>query len=159
MKSMRKIIFAFLTIFIFGLSTFAQPALMTKDEYIAAYKDFAIQDMIQSGVPASITLAQAILESSSGNSKLARKGNNHFGIKCHNDWGGPSIKIDDDKKNECFRKYKSPLDSYRDHSKFLSTRDRYAFLFEFNITDYKKWSHGLKKKQAMPLTRNTVLYW
>ena len=142
---MRKIIFITLSLLIFSSVTFAQSSAMSKQEYIAAYKDFAIQDMIESGVPASITIAQAILESSSGNSKLAKKGNNHFGIKCHSDWNGPSMKMDDDEKNECFRKYKSPLDSYRDHSKFLTTRDRYAFLFGYDITDYKKWAHGLKK--------------
>ena len=142
---MKKIFSTAISLFIFSSVTLAQSSVMSKQEYIAAYKDFAIQDMIVSGVPASITIAQAILESSSGNSKLAKKGNNHFGIKCHNNWTGPSLKMDDDEKNECFRKYKSALDSYRDHSSFLTGRDRYAFLFKYDITDYKKWAHGLKK--------------
>jgi LysM repeat protein len=104
----------------------------------------AVKNMRESGVPASITLAQGILESSSGNSELAVKGNNHFGIKCH-DWKGKKIYADDDKKNECFRKYNSAYESYRDHAEFLRTRSRYAFLFELPITDYKSWAKGLKK--------------
>ncbi|NNC84650.1 MAG: hypothetical protein HKN75_01130, partial [Bacteroidia bacterium] len=142
---MKQVTFFAAFILLFSFSSTAQHKKITKQEYIATYKDFAIQDMIESGVPASITLAQAILESSSGNSKLATKAKNHFGIKCHSSWNGPSIKMDDDEKNECFRKYKTVLDSYRDHSKFLTTRGRYDFLFEYEITDYKKWSHGLKK--------------
>lgn len=101
-------------------------------------------EMNRTGIPASITLAQGLLESGNGNSTLARKANNHFGIKCH-DWQGPSIKIDDDKRNECFRKYKDPYESYKDHSKFLTTRSRYEFLFKFKSTDYKAWAKGLKK--------------
>ena len=96
-------------------------------------------------IPASITLAQGILESGSGNSKLARKANNHFGIKCHKDWHGKKFYMDDDKKHECFRKYKKAEDSYRDHSLFLTKRGRYAFLFHYNINDYKKWAYGLKQ--------------
>lgn len=97
------------------------------------------------GIPASITLAQGILESGSGNSSLARKANNHFGIKCHKDWKGKTYIMDDDKKNECFRKYKSADDSFRDHSLFLTTRNRYADLFKLKILDYKGWAKGLKK--------------
>lgn len=108
------------------------------------YKDDAINDMKRMGVPASITMAQALLESSDGNSNLARHANNHFGIKC-SDWKGPSYIQDDDTKDECFRKYKSVLDSYDDHSNFLRTRPRYAFLFELDIKDYKGWAKGLKK--------------
>ncbi len=96
-------------------------------------------------IPASITLAQGILESGHGNSKLAKKANNHFGIKCHNEWNGKTFRMDDDAKNECFRRYKSPHDSFKDHSYFLSSRDRYSFLFELDITDYKGWAKGLKK--------------
>lgn len=96
-------------------------------------------------IPASITLAQGILESGHGNSKLAKKANNHFGIKCHNEWNGKTFHMDDDAKNECFRRYKSPHDSFKDHSYFLSSRDRYSFLFELDITDYKGWAKGLKK--------------
>ena len=96
-------------------------------------------------IPASITLAQGILESGSGNSRLAVKGNNHFGIKCHSDWKGKTIHEDDDEKQECFRKYKKAEDSYSDHSKFLTQRGRYSFLFDYETTDYKSWAYGLKK--------------
>ena len=101
--------------------------------------------MYRSGVPASITLAQGLLESRYGLSELAVKGNNHFGIKCHNNWNGKKIYYDDDAKGECFRKYPSPEQSYRDHSDFLRYRDRYRFLFDYKTTDYKSWANGLKK--------------
>lgn len=114
------------------------------DEYINMYKDLAVADMKKFGIPASIKLAQGILESGSGNSELARKANNHFGIKCHRGWKGKSFTMDDDEKDECFRKYRRPEDSYHDHSMFLTTRDRYAGLFELQITDYKSWAYGLK---------------
>lgn len=117
---------------------------MTPEQYIEKFKESAIREMNRSGVPASITLSQGMLESGNGNSELAKKANNHFGIKCHTDWTGPSIKIDDDKKNECFRKYKSVYDSYVDHSDFLMNRSRYASLFDLKITDYKGWAKGLK---------------
>lgn len=126
---------------------FAQPAekRMTREEYIDTYKDDAIREMHRSKIPASITLAQGILESGDGNSPLAVYGKNHFGIKCHNTWKGKTMKIDDDKKNECFRKYNDVYESYRDHSEFLTTRGRYSFLFDLKITDYKGWAKGLKK--------------
>ncbi len=101
--------------------------------------------MKEYGIPASITLAQGILESGSGNSKLARKANNHFGIKCHKDWNGKTFYMDDDEEHECFRKYSKAEDSYRDHSLFLTQRGRYSFLFDYDVKDYKKWAHGLKK--------------
>jgi len=101
--------------------------------------------MKRTGIPASITLAQGILESNSGQSRLAVKGNNHFGIKCHSDWRGRKIIHDDDKKNECFRKYRSAYDSYKDHSDFIKKGQRYAFLFNYKTTDYKSWAKGLKK--------------
>ncbi|MBN2167140.1 MAG: glucosaminidase domain-containing protein [Marinilabiliaceae bacterium] len=101
--------------------------------------------MKRSGVPASITLSQGMLESNFGNSKLAIEANNHFGIKCHNDWTGKTMHRDDDRPNECFRSYKSVLESYTDHSNFLRERSRYEFLFELKSTDYKGWSYGLKK--------------
>lgn len=116
----------------------------TRKDYIQKYKNLAIKEMKRTGIPASITLAQGLLESGNGNSTLATKGNNHFGIKCH-DWRGPSMKMDDDRRNECFRKYNHPYDSYKDHSKFLTTRSRYAFLFKYRSDDYKRWAHGLKK--------------
>jgi LysM repeat protein len=124
----------------------AQSAIkITTEEYILTYKDDAISDMIYTGVPASITLAQGILESQSGNSRLAREANNHFGIKCHSDWKGKKIYKDDDKKHECFRKYPNVMASYIDHSRFLRERQRYAFLFDYKTTDYKAWAKGLKK--------------
>lgn len=138
----------FLVILVFFSFTYgiAQPSekRMTRAEYIEAYKDDAIKEMKRSGVPASITLAQGILESGDGNSPLARKANNHFGIKCHSDWTGKKFIQDDDEKDECFRKYKTVLESYQDHSDFLQKK-RYAFLFEYEITDYKAWAKGLKK--------------
>lgn len=121
------------------------PQRITKAEYIKTYAPHAVREMHRSGVPASITLAQGMLESGDGNSDLARKANNHFGIKCHGMWEGRKYHMDDDAKNECFRAYNSVLDSYRDHSDFLKTRDRYAFLFELKRDDYKGWAHGLKK--------------
>lgn len=101
--------------------------------------------MLTHGIPASITLAQGILESGDGTSKLALEANNHFGIKCHEDWKGKRIYHDDDEQGECFRVYKDPDESFRDHSLFLTTRSRYASLFKLKRTDYKGWAHGLKK--------------
>lgn len=118
---------------------------LTPDDYIGRYKEDAIKEMYQFGIPASITLAQGMLESGNGNSALSVYANNHFGIKCHADWTGPTYIMDDDAKNECFRKYQDVLDSYSDHSKFLRNRDRYAFLFELPKTDYKGWARGLKQ--------------
>lgn len=117
---------------------------LTRKQYITKYSALAVKQMRQYKIPASITLAQGILESNNGNSKLAVKANNHFGIKCHG-WEGKKIFEDDDKKNECFRKYKSPLESFKDHSLFLNKYSRYAFLFDYKITDYKSWARGLKK--------------
>ena len=117
---------------------------LTRKQYITKYSSLAVKQMRQYKIPASITLAQGILESNNGNSKLAVKANNHFGIKCHG-WEGKKIFEDDDKKNECFRKYKSPLESFKDHSIFLNKYSRYAFLFDYKITDYKSWARGLKK--------------
>lgn len=118
---------------------------LSRSDYIEKYAPFAVKEMLLSGVPASITLAQGILESGDGNSLLARKANNHFGIKCHGMWEGKKYYMDDDAKNECFRVYASVFESYKDHSEFLSTRSRYASLFELKQTDYKGWAHGLKK--------------
>ncbi len=118
---------------------------LSRQNYIENYKKLAINEMKRSGIPASITLAQALLESDNGNSTLARKANNHFGIKCHNGWKGGRIYHDDDKRGECFRKYKSVYESYIDHSDFIIKGQRYAFLFEFDPTDYKSWAKGLQK--------------
>ena len=126
--------------------SFAQPAepKMTPEKYIDNFKDEAIKEMLMYNIPASITLAQGMLESGNGNSDLAVYANNHFGIKCHKEWSGPTFTKDDDAKDECFRKYPSVLDSYTDHSQFLKTRSRYAALFELKHTDYKGWAEGLK---------------
>lgn len=115
----------------------------SRSEYIDKWKAVAIDQMERYGIPASITLAQAILESGDGNSMLAREANNHFGIKCH-DWKGKRVFKDDDRRNECFRKYKDAYESFEDHSLFLK-RSRYLFLYEYDITDYKSWARGLKK--------------
>jgi len=117
---------------------------LSPEDYIAKFKDDAIKEMYLHKVPACITLAQGMLESGNGNSDLCRKANNHFGIKCHKEWGGETYIMDDDEKNECFRKYSSALESYSDHSLFLYSRSRYASLFELPITDYKGWCYGLK---------------
>ena len=113
--------------------------------YVNRYKHTAIEDMEIYKIPASITLAQGILESGSGKSNLALKSNNHFGIKCHKDWKGKKVKHDDDRRRECFRKYAHPEESFDDHSKFLTTRGRYAALFNLKEDDYKGWAKGLKK--------------
>jgi LysM repeat protein len=117
---------------------------ISRKEYIEKYSSLAIIQMHQYKIPASITLAQGILESNHGNSRLATKANNHFGIKCHG-WEGKKIFADDDKKNECFRNYKNVLESFVDHSLFLNKYSRYEFLFDYKITDYKSWAKGLKK--------------
>jgi LysM repeat protein len=142
----RLLSISILCLFLTGV-LFAQPAerRITRSEYIDKYKEDAIQEMHHSGVPASITLAQGILESGDGNSPLALYANNHFGIKCHTTWKGETFIMDDDEKNECFRKYNSAYESFKDHSEFLTSRSRYAALFELNITDYKGWARGLKE--------------
>ncbi|MFY0675218.1 MAG: LysM peptidoglycan-binding domain-containing protein [Bacteroidia bacterium] len=138
-------------LWVFFNQTNAQDKL-TPEQYIAKYKDIAIAEMHRTGIPASITLAQGYLESGCGNSTLATKANNHFGIKCHSDWKGKTYYIEDDDydengklKKSCFRVYSNPEESYKDHSEFLTGRSRYAFLFELRTTDYKGWARGLKK--------------
>jgi LysM repeat protein len=138
-------IFSILTFFFLGYtSLLAQHDILTRAMYIEKFKNAAINEMNRAGIPASITLAQGVLESDNGNSTLARKANNHFGIKCH-DWTGKSMNMDDDEKNECFRKYKSVDESFRDHSEFLRNSSRYNSLFSLNRMDYKGWAKGLKK--------------
>ena len=112
--------------------------------YIDEFKGIAIEEMNSYGIPASITLAQGILESGSGNSSLARFANNHFGIKCTSEWKGKAYYKDDDQANDCFRVYKDARESYKDHSEFLK-RKRYSFLFELEKNDYKNWAYGLKQ--------------
>jgi len=120
------------------------PKINSTTHYISVYKDIAISEMKIYGIPASITLAQGILESGSGKGTLAVKANNHFGIKCH-DWKGAKIYHDDDKRQECFRKYKNSNGSFRDHSEFLAKRGRYASLFKLDKDDYKGWANGLRR--------------
>ncbi|HEX2934088.1 MAG TPA: glucosaminidase domain-containing protein [Bacteroidales bacterium] len=115
-----------------------------REAYIQRYKDIAIREMKRSGIPASITLGQGMLESDNGKSPLAKSSNNHFGIKCHK-WTGDKVYHDDDAKGECFRKYKNPEESYVDHTDFLMGTQRYGFLFDYKSTDYKNWAKGLKK--------------
>lgn len=124
---------------------YGQPAeyRLSREEYIERYKDDAVREMMMHGIPASITLAQALVETGDGNSPLAKYANNHFGIKCHG-WKDFSYAVDDDQYNECFRKYGSALESYMDHSKFLLTRPWYKPLFELRLTDYVGWAKGLK---------------
>lgn len=112
-------------------------------DYVVQYKDIAIEEMQRYGIPASITLAQGLLESGAGSSTLATDGNNHFGIKCHG-WQGRTVYRDDDALNECFRAYDTAKESYEDHSKFLAGSQRYRRLFQLSVTDYKGWAHGLK---------------
>jgi flagellum-specific peptidoglycan hydrolase FlgJ len=112
--------------------------------YIEKYKEVAKDNMSRTGIPASVTLGQAILESGAGTGPLSVQANNHFGIKCHKEWTGPSISYTDDEENECFRKYQEPSESFRDHSFFLTSRPRYEPLFQLEKDDYKEWARGLK---------------
>ena len=139
---MRKFSISMLMISALVVSAFT--AVTPQDDYIRKYSATAVREMYRSGVPASITLAQGLLESRYGQSELAVRGNNHFGIKCH-DWTGKKMYYDDDAKGECFRVYSSADESFRDHSDFLRYRDRYKFLFDYDVTDYKSWAYGLKK--------------
>ena len=117
----------------------------TLTNYILKYKDIAMNNMRSNGIPASIILAQAILESGAGNGDLARDANNHFGIKCHKDWTGESIRHDDDSEQECFRKYNHAAESFQDHATFLSSRGRYNSLFKLAKSDYRSWARGLRE--------------
>ncbi|WP_319501152.1 glucosaminidase domain-containing protein [uncultured Draconibacterium sp.] len=139
---MRHIISFFLFILL-ASSAFSQN--ITRDEYIRQWQLVAIEEMNRSGIPASITMAQGCLESGNGNSELSRESNNHFGIKCKSSWKGKKVYYDDDRRNECFRSYRSVKDSYIDHTNFLMENPRYASLFLLDPTDYKSWAKGLKK--------------
>ena len=139
---MRKVII-FISIVLCQVAAWARGT--PQERYIQKWAPTAVREMYRSGVPASITLAQGILESRYGLSPLASEGNNHFGIKCHKDWKGKSMRYDDDAKGECFRVYDSADESFQDHSDFLRYRDRYKFLFDLKTTDYKGWAYGLKK--------------
>ena len=145
-KSVPKIIYIIsLVVWFNNLAFGASPQKNSRQEYIDVFAQLAIQEMNEYHIPASITMAQACLESGDGNSSLAQEANNHFGIKCNSSWTGPSFLKDDDTRNECFRKYKTAIESFRDHSKFLTGSMRYQFLFDYKIADYKKWAFGLKK--------------
>lgn len=127
-----------------GIEAVAQTSRQTKEEYIQRYKQIAIDHMERYGIPASITMAQGILESDSGNSNLALRSNNHFGIKCKKDWKGDRVYHTDDAPDECFRKYDTVEESYRDHADFLDQSPRYDSLFAYSTSDYRSWARGLK---------------
>ena len=144
MKTYKVVVSAALLLLVSMLVSAVPESSTPQKKYISQYAETAVREMYRSGVPASITLAQGLLESRYGQSPLAKEGNNHFGIKCH-DWTGKKMYHDDDKRGECFRVYKSADESFRDHSDFLRYRDRYKSLFDNEITDYKAWAYGLKK--------------
>ena len=142
---MRKnILVGFLLLVLFSVKTFAQLRSDAINEYIQTYQSIAIEEMKKSGVPASITLAQGILETDAGKSDLVLSSNNHFGIKCKSIWKGEKVYHDDDFKGECFRKYPTAADSYSDHSDYLRTGTRYASLFQLDPENYKGWAKGLR---------------
>ena len=143
--SYGKLFLAVCSIYALSITVLPAQQRMTRAEYIAKYKQYALENQETHGIPASITMAQALLESDCGNSRLAVLANNHFGIKCKSDWTGETIKHDDDELQECFRKYPSVEASFRDHCDFLDKSPRYAFLFELDPLDYKGWAYGLKK--------------
>lgn len=144
-NDMKRILLFSFVLGCIGIGAMAQSRNQTYEAYIQKYKDTAIEEMRRYRIPASITLSQGLLESGAGNSLLAKKSNNHFGIKCGGNWDGPTVSYDDDARNECFRAYRHARESYEDHSQFLRTRPRYAFLFDLDITDYKGWARGLKR--------------
>lgn len=139
---MKKILVAFALII---LSKFHAQRWSNDHQYVQKFAAYAVEEMEKYKIPASITLAQGILETGGGQSRLAQLGNNHFGIKCKEDWAGKTMKHTDDAPNECFRVYDNPRESYEDHSKFLAYRQYYVNLFKLDIKDYKSWAHGLKK--------------
>ncbi len=139
-----KTVFTSFFIFVSFIGICSTEKQLSKYEYFEQWKNTSIQQMILNKIPASITMAQGILESGNGNSELARKANNHFGIKCH-DWDGSKVYMDDDSKGECFRVYASAEESFVDHSEFLKNKGRYSQLFTLEISDYKSWANGLKE--------------
>ena len=141
---MKKLHLALALATLFTGQLFGQSSAVIR-QYIQQYKEIAMEEMKRTGVPAAITLAQGIHETSAGQSDLVLKSNNHFGIKCKSEWKGPSVSHDDDARGECFRKYETPEESYRDHSDFLAKRPYYASLFQLDPTDYEAWAYGLKK--------------
>lgn len=143
MNSIHKHIVSFALLLVCTASNAQMRWNQSYQTYINQYKDLAIEQMLRYRIPASITLAQGLFESRAGQSDLARQGNNHFGIKCHN-WAGPTQYHDDDARGECFRVYQDAKQSYEDHSLFLARQSRYSRLFNLSPTDYKGWAHGLK---------------
>lgn len=143
MNSIQKHIVSFALLLVCTASNAQMRWNQSYQTYINQYKDLAIEQMLRYRIPASITLAQGLFESRAGQSDLARQGNNHFGIKCHN-WAGPTQYHDDDARGECFRVYQDAKQSYEDHSLFLARQSRYSRLFNLSPTDYKGWAHGLK---------------
>ena len=144
MKTIRPLIIA-ISFLVLACGMQAQRRNSSYVIYIEQYKHLAVKHMKKYKIPASITMAQGLLESGAGNSTLARKSNNHFGIKCHTDWKGGRVYHDDDYRDECFRKYRHVEESYEDHSKFIALRSRYAVLFDLHVRDYKGWARGLQK--------------
>lgn len=140
-----KKVFILISIVFANIMVFGQGKKTATEDYILQYRNIAIENEKQYGVPASITLAQGIIESGSGRSSLAKESNNHFGIKCHSSWTGEKTYKDDDNKNDCFRVYDNAEESFTDHSLFLTKNKRYASLFELDKTDYKSWAEGLKQ--------------
>ncbi len=145
MINLPKLISTLLAFLLLFSPVFSQREKERINAYISQYAGYAVSEMIRTGVPASITLAQGIHETGGGQSDLASMANNHFGIKCKGEWTGETMFHDDDAKGECFRKYSSAEDSYKDHSDFLRTRTPYAFLFKLDPTDFEGWAKGLKK--------------
>ncbi|MFR9515171.1 MAG: glucosaminidase domain-containing protein [Rikenellaceae bacterium] len=139
-----KLILLITTLTLLSAGSIVAQSRQTRQEYVARYKDIAIAHMEKYGIPASITMAQGILESDSGNSKLSTSSNNHFGIKCKSNWSGRTVSYDDDAKGECFRAYPTVEESYEDHAIFLDTSPRYDSLFAYSSSDYKSWARGLK---------------
>ncbi len=139
----------FLSISLLVLSKFSAQSWATEDQYIQKFAKYAVEEMEKYKIPASITLAQGLLETGGGQSRLAQEGKNHFGIKCKEDWTGKTMKHTDDAPNECFRVYDDPRQSYEDHSIFLSTRKYYANLFKLDMKDYRAWAYGLKKQDML----------
>ena len=144
---------AIVALLLISVAVQAQRRNSRYNEYIKQYAPLAVEQMREHRIPASITLAQGLLESGAGQSTLARKSNNHFGIKCGSNWRGRSVRHDDDARNECFRAYRNPKDSYEDHSLFLKRGARYAFLFKLKITDYRGWARGLSNREARNLEK------
>jgi len=135
---------SFVTLQTMAQSKSPSQTLTARENYIETYSDWAVREMKRTGIPASITLAQGILESGNGQSRLATEGNNHFGIKCHEDWDGRTMFLDDDRPDECFRVYRNARQSFKDHSEFLVSRSRYDALFSLDPRDYRGWAIGLK---------------